>query len=62
MSDNASLDPSSRNWGYTVFGEVVSGMEVLDAIEAVETAYSEDLDAEDVPVTQVMLIKASVVE
>jgi len=62
MSDNASLDPSSRNWGYSVFGEVVSGMEVLDAIEAVETAYSEDLDAEDVPVTQVMLIKASVVE
>ena len=62
MSDNASLDPGSRNWGYTVFGEVVSGMEVLDAIEAVETAYSEDLDAEDVPVTQVMLIKASVVE
>jgi len=62
MSDNASLDPGSRNWGYTVFGEVISGMEVLDAIEAVETAYSEDLDAEDVPVTQVLLIKASVVE
>jgi len=62
MSDNASLDPSSRNWGYSVFGEVVSGIEVLDAIEAVETAYSEELDAEDVPVTQVMLIKASVVE
>ncbi len=62
MSDNASLDPGSRNWGYTVFGEVVSGMEVLDAIEAVETDYSEDLDAQDVPVTQVLLIKASVVE
>lgn len=62
MSDNASLDPSSRNWGYTVFGEVVSGMEVLDAIQDVETGYSEDLDAEDVPLTQVMLIRASVSE
>lgn len=62
MSDNASLDPGSRNWGYTVFGEVVSGMEVLDAIQDVETGYSEDLDAEDVPLTQVMLIRASVNE
>ena len=62
MSENNSLDPSSRNWGYTVFGEVISGMEVLEAIAEVETNYSEDLDAEDVPVTQVLLIKASVLE
>lgn len=62
MSDNTSLDPGSRNWGYTVFGEVVSGLEVLEAIQDVETGYSEDLDAEDVPLTQVMLIKASVIE
>ena len=60
MSDNSSLDPSSRNWGYTVFGEVVSGMEVLEAIADVETGYSEDLDAEDVPVTPVLLIRATV--
>ncbi len=60
MSDNSSLDPSSRNWGYTVFGEVVSGMEVLEAISEVETGYSEDLDAEDVPVTPVLLIRATV--
>ena len=62
MSNNTSLDPSSRNWGYTVFGEVLSGMEVLEAIQDVETGYSEDLDAEDVPVEQVLLIRASVVE
>ena len=60
MSDNSSLDPGSRNWGYTVFGEVVSGMDVLEAISDVETGYSEDLDAEDVPVEQVLLIRASV--
>lgn len=60
MSDNSSLDPGSRNWGYTVFGEVISGMEVLEAIADVETGYSEALDAEDVPVTPVLLIRASV--
>ena len=62
MNYDASLDPGSRNWGYTVFGVVVSGLEVLDAIQDVETGYSEDLDAEDVPLVQVMLIKASVIE
>ena len=60
MTDNSSLDPGSRNWGYTVFGEVVSGMDVLEAISDVETGYSEDLDAEDVPVEPVLLKRASV--
>ena len=62
MDNNTSLDPNSRSWGYAVFGEVISGMEVLEAIAAVETGYSEDLDAEDVPVTPVLLIRASVQE
>ena len=62
MNDNTSLDPNSRSWGYTVFGEVVSGMEVLDEIELVETGYSEALDAEDVPLEPVLLIRASVKE
>lgn len=60
MNNNTSLDPGSRNWGYTVFGLVVSGMEVLEAISDVETGYSEALDAEDVPQVPVLLIKASV--
>ena len=62
MDNNTSLNPNSRNWGYAVFGEVISGMEVLEAIAAVETGYSEDLDAEDVPVTPVLLVRASVQE
>jgi len=62
MNDNTSLDPGSRNWGYTVFGAVVSGMEVLEAIAAVETGFSEALDAEDVPMVPVLLIRASVQE
>jgi len=62
VNDNASLDPNSRSWGYTVFGELISGMEVLEAIAEVETGYNEDLDAEDVPVEPVLLIRASVDE
>ena len=62
MNNNTSLDPGSRNWGYTVFGMVVSGMEVLEAISDIETGYSEALDAEDVPLVPVVLIRASVEE
>ena len=62
VNNNTSLDTGARNWGYTVFGMVVSGMDVVEAIEAVETGYSEALDAEDVPMVPVMLIRASVQE
>lgn len=62
MANNTSLNPGSSNWGYTVFGEVVSGMDVLEAIAEVQTGYSEALDAEDVPLESVLLIKASVNE
>jgi len=62
MNNNTSLDPGSSNWGYTVFGLVVAGMDVLEKIAAVETGYSEALDAEDVPMVPVLLIRASVKE
>jgi len=33
LKDNSSLDyPSRDGWGYTVFGQVTSGMDVVDAI------------------------------
>jgi peptidyl-prolyl cis-trans isomerase A (cyclophilin A) len=36
--DNANLDyPSFDGWGYAVFGRVTDGMEVVDAIAAVDT-------------------------
>ena len=60
LAANSSLDPNSRSWGYTVFGEVISGQEVVTAISNVETAYSENLDAADVPVKPVFLISATV--
>jgi len=62
LSANSSLDPSAGNWGYAVFGQVVSGQEVVEAIAAVETGYDENLDASDVPVAPVLLISATVLE
>jgi len=62
MSNNDSLNPDASNWGYTVFGDVFEGLDVLQAISAVETDYSEDLDAQDVPVKPVILISVTVQE
>jgi peptidyl-prolyl cis-trans isomerase A (cyclophilin A) len=62
LAHNESLDPNPRSWGYTVFANVISGREVVEAIAAVETQYNENLDAQDVPVKTVLLKRASVVE
>lgn len=56
MADNESLDPG-RNWGYTVFGSVVEGYEVLDAMAAVETHYMAVIGWADVPKEPVTIIK-----
>jgi len=62
LAANAALDPNPRSWGYTVFGQVISGQDVVEAIGAVKTGYHEGLDAEDVPVVPVRLISATVLE
>ena len=62
LSSNTSLDPNSSSWGYAVFGQVVSGQDVVEAIAGVETGYDEKLDAMDVPVKPVLLISATVLE
>jgi len=53
--DNSRLDYSSapQRWGYTVFGKVVEGMDVVDAIAAVRTG------ANDKPVEPVVVKKAT---
>jgi peptidyl-prolyl cis-trans isomerase A (cyclophilin A) len=60
LKDNDSLNPNARSWGYTVFGDVIEGFEVVEAISAVETGYSEGLDTPDVPVEPVILIEVRV--
>jgi peptidyl-prolyl cis-trans isomerase A (cyclophilin A) len=61
VADNTkALDPDPRHWGYTVFGTVISGMEVVEQIAAVETGYHSEMDFQDVPITPVKLISVSV--
>jgi peptidyl-prolyl cis-trans isomerase A (cyclophilin A) len=62
LAANASLDPSPRSWGYAVFGQVVSGQDVVEAIAGVKTGYHEFLEAEDVPLVPVKILSAAVVE
>jgi len=60
VKDNAGLNPDPRHWGYTVFGDVVSGREVLEAIAAVPTGYNADVDFQDVPQVAVTLLHVTV--
>lgn len=53
LSDNPHLDATASAPGYTVFGQVSSGLEVLDRIAALPTRRVGDL--EDVPVPLVEL-------
>ena len=62
LAANTSLDPGARNWGYTVFGTVISGQDVVEAIAQVATGYSPELDAQDVPQSPVLIKKAYVLE
>jgi peptidyl-prolyl cis-trans isomerase B (cyclophilin B) len=58
--DNAFLNFSSETpsgWGYTVFGKVVAGQEVVDAIEKVRTGSKGFHD--DVPLEAVKIEKAA---
>jgi peptidyl-prolyl cis-trans isomerase B (cyclophilin B) len=61
VKDNAFLDhkaPSGAQWGYTVFGRVVDGMDVITAIENVKTTSRSGM--QDVPVEPVMIKKVTV--
>lgn len=58
VADNSSLDPG-RRWGYAVFGAIVEGEEVVEAMSKVKTDYNDEMSWEDVPVEPVLLIKAT---
>ncbi len=63
LKHNAFLDfrdPSPEGIGYCVFGRVVAGLEVVDAIAAVPTGAGGPFP-KDVPREPVIIIKASVV-
>jgi len=61
--DNAMLDHKGKTasgWGYAVFGKVVEGKQVVDAIKAVPTGSKGPYN--DVPREPVVIIKAEVIK
>lgn len=52
--------PTMRGWGYTVFGKVVEGLDVLDKIRTTPTGSNGPFPS-DVPKTTVLITKASMI-
>lgn len=62
VANNTFLDhtaPTNQGWGYAVFGKVVDGLDVVNAIKAVKTTSKGG--HQDVPVDDVIIEKAEVV-
>ncbi len=61
LKDNQFLDHSGKNpqgWGYAVFGQVTDGMDVVEAIAAVQTGnagFHQDVPVEDIVVEKVII-------
>jgi peptidyl-prolyl cis-trans isomerase A (cyclophilin A) len=54
LQDNPSLDPG-RRWGYTVFGRISAGEDVIEKIRAIQTDTSAELGWPNVPVEPVLI-------
>ena len=57
LRDNDFLDHGTRDFGYAVFGKVVGGMDVVDAIAAVPTGNKGG--HQDVPVETVTIVEVT---
>ena len=54
VADNFSLDPMPTRWGYAVFGDVIDGFQVINAIASNATQTMSDM--QDVPVAPVIIL------
>lgn len=61
VKDNAFLDPTTQQFGYTVFGKIVSGMDVVQKIKAVPTGSGGPFQT-DVPKTPILINSATLVK
>jgi peptidyl-prolyl cis-trans isomerase B (cyclophilin B) len=63
VKDNGFLDysaPNAQGYGYCVFGKVIEGKEVIDAIRKVKTGNRSGF--QDVPLEEVIITKAEVLK
>ena len=59
--DNDFLDyPGQDGWGYSVFGAVTEGLDIVDQIAAVQTGSARPF-GRDVPVTQIVIESATLI-
>jgi len=60
VKDNDFLNPTAQSHGYTVFGKVVSGMDVINKIKSVPTGAAGPFPS-DVPKTPILVKSATLV-
>ena len=61
VKDNSFLDPSAQSYGYTVFGKIASGMEVIQKIRTTPTGSGGPFPS-DVPQTPILINSATLVK
>ncbi len=61
VADNTRLDPTPQSFGYTTFGKVISGMDIVNKIKSTPTGPGGPFPT-DAPVTQVVITSASVIK
>lgn len=59
LVDNDSLNPG-RNWGYTVFGYIFEGEEVLEKAQQIDSDYSEEHGWPTFPKKQIKIISVEI--
>lgn len=61
VKDNSFLDPSAQSYGYTVFGKIASGMDVIQKIKSTPTGSGGPFRS-DVPQTPILINSATLVK
>lgn len=61
LNDNDNLNPGN-SWGYAVFGEVVAGYDVLEAMSQVDVDYSDRLGYPTVPKKMITIYRMVILE